>query len=96
MPKQFQIGAVIVLVKECRLAPVPTLGHVVRDARNHTSRQTGHAASLRQSRPRVNPAPEFGMVSPKFPEIPEIRTASSLVLSAQAEPPAANARPLGR
>jgi hypothetical protein len=37
-PEQFQIGAVIVLLEERRLSPIPPLGHVVGDARNHNSR----------------------------------------------------------
>jgi len=40
-------------LEERRLSPVPTLGHVVGDSRNHNSRQSCHGTNLPVSRPAV-------------------------------------------
>jgi hypothetical protein len=52
---------VIVLGKECLLPAVTALRHVVRDSRNHNSRQSCHVASLSARTLSVKQSPEIAM-----------------------------------
>jgi hypothetical protein len=59
LAQQRQIRAVIILLEEGLLSPIPTLRDVVGDARNHNSRQSCHAESLPESCPSVNHHPRI-------------------------------------
>jgi hypothetical protein len=54
LAEQGQICAVVFLLEEGLLSPIPALRHVVGDPWNHNSRQSCHAQSLPHARPRVN------------------------------------------